>query len=138
MVNLNWRETIKQCRVVPLWMHLRLTPFLTWSSLWTLQLMLGPWAAGQYALMIYPGVRIVTRSTRLSRRQSGKSWTIFTRKYGKICQILSNLSLQFVNNCLDKWSSIVSEHLDCLDGFIRIDNLDNFRQFLPENMVWSV
>ena len=85
--------------------------------------------------MIYPGVKIVTRSTRLSRRQSGKSWTIFTRKYGKIWQILSNLSRRFVDNCLNKLSLIVREHLDCVDGFKGIDNLENFRNFLPENTV---
>ena len=48
------------------------------------------------------GVNIPTRSTRLSRRQSGQIQTIFTRKNGIICQSLSNLSRQIVQNCLNK------------------------------------
>ena len=48
------------------------------------------------------GVNIPTRSMRLSRRQSGQILTIFTRKNGIICQSLSNLSSQIVQNCLNK------------------------------------
>ena len=80
------------------------------------------------------GVNIVTRSTRLSRRQSGKILTIFTRKYGIICQNLSNLSRRIVYNCLNKQSEIAREHLNCLDEFIGKDNLYKLRQSLPKNI----
>ena len=48
------------------------------------------------------GVNIPTRSTRLSHGQSGQIQTIFTRKNGIICQSLSYLSRQIVQNCLNK------------------------------------
>ena len=64
-----------------------------------------------------------------------KIWTLRYTVYGIICQNLSNLSRQMFYNCLDKRSSIVREHLDCLDEFTWMDNLDKFRQSLPENIV---
>ena len=48
------------------------------------------------------------------------------------------LSRNIVYNCLDKWSWIVQEYVDYLDGFIIMNNFDKFRQYSSGNKVQSV
>ena len=45
------------------------------------------------------------------------------------------LSRNIVYNCLDKWSWIVQEYVDYLDGFIIMNNFDKFRQYSSGNKV---
>ena len=47
-----------------------------------------------------------------------KSWQIFSRKEGLICQNLSNFFRHIVYNCLDTRTWIVQEYIDYLYGFI--------------------